>query len=114
MVQLQKADKAFGAVIEKSSTTQDAHIYRARVNGLLSDATAKAQMAKSYEDYVNVVVTKGGNLVTENKAKFIEAYQELTRYYGKTDKVKATDFITKALALDPADVDTINLKNSLK
>ena len=114
VMQLQKADKAFGAVVEKSPTTQDAHIYRARVNGLLTDATAKAQMAKSYEDYVNVVIAKGGDLVNNNKAKFIEAYQELAKYHGKTDKMKAIDFVTKALALDPADADSINLKNSLK
>lgn len=113
-VALQKADKAFAAVIEKSPTTQDAHIYRARVNGLLSDATAKAQMAKSYEDFISVVTTKGGDAVTTNKAKFIEAYQELARYYGKTDKVKGNEFIAKALALDPADTDSINIKNALK
>ncbi|MES2812613.1 MAG: tetratricopeptide repeat protein [Bacteroidota bacterium] len=114
VVALQKADKAFAAVIEKSPTTQDAHIYRARVNGLLSDAVAKEQMAKSYEEFMNVVTTKGADAVTTNKAKFIEAYQELARYYGKTDKVRANDFIAKALVLDPADVDSINIKNALK
>ncbi|MBP9792967.1 MAG: tetratricopeptide repeat protein [Flavobacterium sp.] len=111
---LQKADKAFAAVIEKSPTTQDAHIYRARVNGLLSDATAKAQMAKSYEEFIAVVTAKGAEAVTANKGKFIEAYQELARYYGKTDKVKGNEFIAKALVLDPADADSINIKNALK
>lgn len=114
VVALQKADKAFAAVIEKSPTTQDAHVYRARVNGLMSDAVAKAQMAKSYEEFMNVVTTKGAEALTANKAKFIEAYQELARYYGKTDKVKANDLIAKALALDPADADSINIKNALK
>lgn len=113
-VALQKADKAFAAVIEKSPTTQDAHIYRARVNGLLTDAVAKEQMAKSYEEFINVVTTKGPDTVATNKAKFIEAYQELARYYGKTDKVKGNDFISKALTLDPADTDSINIKNALK
>jgi Flp pilus assembly protein TadD len=111
---LQKADKAFAAVIEKSPTTQDAHIYRARVNGLLTDATAKSQMAKSYEDFVSVVTTKGAEAVTANKGKFIEAYQELARFYGKTDKVKGNDLIAKALALDATDADSINIKNALK
>jgi len=113
-VALQKADKAFAAVIEKSPTTHDAHIYRARVNGLLTDAVAKEQMAKSYEEFINVVTTKGPDTVATNKAKFIEAYQELARYYGKTDKVKGNDFISKALTLDPADTDSINIKNALK
>jgi len=111
---LQKADKAFAAVIEKSPTTQDAHVYRARVNGLLSDAAAKAQMAKSYEEFMNVVTAKGADAVTTNKAKFIEAYQELARFYGKTDKIKANELIAKALVLDPTDADSINIKNALK
>jgi Tfp pilus assembly protein PilF len=111
---LQKADKAFAAVIEKSPTTQDAHVYRARVNGLMSDVAAKAQMAKSYEDFITVVTTKGAEAVAANKGKFIEAYQELARFYGKTDKVKGNEFITKALALDATDADSINIKNALK
>ncbi len=111
---LQKADKAFANVVVASPTTQDAHIYRARVNALLSDAAAKTQMAKSYEEFINVVNTKGGDAITSNKAKFIEAYQELTRYYGKTDKVKANDYISKAIALDPADADSLNLQKALK
>lgn len=111
---LQKADKAFANVAVASPTTQDAHIYRARVNGLLTDAAAKAQMAKSYEEYISVVNAKGADAIASNKAKFIEAYQELTRYYGKTDKVKANDYISKAISLDPADADSLNLQKALK
>ncbi|WP_136669077.1 tetratricopeptide repeat protein [Flavobacterium sp. H122] len=114
VVQLQKADKAFAVVIEKSPTTQDAHIYRARVNELLTDAAAKTQMAVSYEEFTKVVTTKGAATVESNKGKMVEAYNALARFYGKTDKVKATDFVTKALALDPTDADALNLKNTLK
>lgn len=112
--ELKKADTAFGNVITASPTTQEAHIYRARVNGLLeNDAVAQAQMAKSYEDYINVVTTKGDAEITKAKAKFIEAYQNLA-LYNKKDKVKANEFITKALALDPADADSIRIKTALK
>lgn len=114
VIELQKADKAFATVIEKSPTTQDAHIYRARVNDLLTEPTAKTQMAASYEEFTKVVLTKGGDTVEKNKGKMIEAYNALARYYGKTDKAKAVDFVNKALALDPADADALNLKNSLK
>jgi Tfp pilus assembly protein PilF len=114
VTELQKADKAFATVIEKSPTTQDAHIYRARVNDLLTDAAAKAQMAASYEEFTKVVSTKGGDTIEKNKGKMVEAYNALARYYGKTDKVKAVEFVTKALALDPTDADALNLKNSLK
>ncbi|WP_428224474.1 tetratricopeptide repeat protein [Flavobacterium sp.] len=114
MAQLQKADKAFAVVTTKSPTTQDAHIYRARVNSLLTEATAKTQMATSYEDYVKVILGKGGDLIEKNKGKLVESYNELARYYGKTDKLKANDYVSKSLALDPTDKDALNLKNVLK
>lgn len=112
--ELQKADKAFENVATASPTTQDAHLYRARVNSLLTDPLAAEQMAKSYEEYTKVVTTKGPETVEKNKAKMVEAYNNLAKYFGKTDKVKASEFVTKALALDPADADALTLKNALK
>jgi hypothetical protein len=114
VVELQKADKAFENVAVASPTTQDAHLYRARVNGLLSEPTAKEQMAKSYEEFTKVVTTKGPETIEKNKGKMIEAYNELARYFGKTDKAKALDFISKALLLDPADADALTLQKALK
>ena len=114
VVELQKADVAFSNVIAASPTTQDAHLYRARVNGLLTEATAKTQMAASYEEYTKVVITKGPETVEKNKAKMVESYNELARFFGKTDKVKAVDFVNKALALDPADSDALTLQKALK
>lgn len=111
---LKKAEQAFANVTVASPTTQDAHIYRARVNALLTEATAKEQMAKSFEEFTKVVTTKGGDTLEKNKSKMVECYNELARYYGKTDKVKAADFVAKALALDPADADALNLQKSLK
>ena len=114
VVELQKADKAFENVAVASPTTQDAHLYRARVNGLLTEPTAKQQMAVSYEEFTKVVTTKGPETVEKNKGKMVEAYNELARYYGKTDKVKAADFVAKALVLDPADSDALTLQKALK
>ncbi|MCL9806700.1 tetratricopeptide repeat protein [Flavobacterium amniphilum] len=114
VVELQKADKAFENVATASPTTQDAHLYRARVNSLLTEPTAKEQMAKSYEEFTKVVTTKGPETIEKNKGKMIEAYNELARYFGKADKVKAMDFVSKALLLDPADADALTLQKALK
>lgn len=112
--EVKKGEIAFTKVIEKSPTTQDAHIYRARLNAMLeTDTQAQAQMAKSYEDYVNVVIAKGEAEITKAKTKFIEAYQNLA-LFNKKDKVKATGFIDKALSLDPADANSLRIKAALK
>jgi Flp pilus assembly protein TadD len=116
VVALKKADKAFDNVILASATTQEAYIYRARVNGLLAgDVEAQAQMAKSYEDYIKVVTDKGAVELDKpaNKTKFVEAYQNLAIYHKK-DKLKAVSYLLKALAIEPADPDLLNLQKALK
>lgn len=98
-IALQKADAAFGKVIEASPTTQDAYIFRARTNRLLEN---EANIIKFYEDYLRVVTEKGEEEVTKNKAKFIEAYNNIGASYANTDTTKAREFFNKTLALDPA------------
>ncbi|TGD57425.1 tetratricopeptide repeat protein [Flavobacterium humi] len=116
VVSLKKADKAFENVTIASPTTQEAYIYRARVNSLMeSDAAAQAQMAKSYEDYIRVVTEKGDAELSKpaNKTKFIEAYQNLA-LHNKKDKAKASEYINKALTLDPTNADSQNILKALK
>lgn len=113
---LKKADKAFENVSIASPTTQDAYIYRARVNGLLDkDAVAQEQMAKSYEEYIKTVTAKGDAELAKpaNKAKFVEAYQNLALHFKK-DKIKANDYIAKALAIEPTNADLLNMQKALK
>lgn len=113
---LKKADEAFANVIKASPTTQEAYVYRARVNSLLDgDAAAQDQMAKSYEEYIKVVTEKGEAEVAKaaNKTKFVEAYQNLA-LHNKKDKVKATEYIAKALAIEPTNADSINIQKALK
>lgn len=98
-IALQKADVAFGNVITASPTTQDAYIFRARTNKLLDN---DQMIAKYYEDYLRVVTEKGTEEVDKNKAKFIEAYNNLGAVYANTDKTKAIEYFNKSLALDPA------------
>ncbi len=97
-VALQKADVAFGRVIEASPTTQDAYIFRARTNRLLEN---DEMMAKYYEEYLRVVTEKGPEEVAKNKNKFIESYNLLAANYANFDKVKAKEYFNKTLALDP-------------
>ncbi|NHM08083.1 tetratricopeptide repeat protein [Flavobacterium sp. CYK-4] len=97
-VELQKADAAFGKVIEASPTTQDAYIFRARTNRLLEN---EEMIIKYYQDYLRVVTEKGQEEVDKNKAKFIESYNNIAASYANTDVAKAREYFNKTLALDP-------------
>ena len=101
---VQKASKAFDNVIAVSPTTQDAYMYKARVNSLLeSDVAAQAAMVKNYEEFIKVVTEKGPEEINKqaNKDKFVEAYTNIGTHYATTDKVKAKEMFQKALAIDP-------------
>ncbi|MCA0349912.1 MAG: tetratricopeptide repeat protein [Bacteroidetes bacterium] len=95
---LQKADTAFGNVITASPGTFDAIIFRARTNKLMEN---DEMMAKYYQEYVDAVTAKGPEEVTKNKAKFIEAYNNIASHYANFDKIKAKEYLNKTLALDP-------------
>ncbi len=97
-IELQKADVAFGKVIEASPTTQDAYIFRARTNRLLEN---EEMIIKYYEDYLRVVTEKGEEEVTKNKTKFIESYNNIAASYANSDVTKAQEYFNKTLALDP-------------
>lgn len=101
---VQKASKAFDNVIAVSPTTQDAYIYKARVNSLLeNNPEAQAMMVKNYEEFIKVVTEKGDAEVNKsgNKTKFVEAYTNMGTYYLTSDKAKAKELFQKALAIDP-------------
>lgn len=101
---VQKASKAFDNVIAVSPTTQDAYIYKARVNSLLeNNAEAQATMAKNYEEFIKVVTEKGTEEISKqgNKDKFVEAYTNIGTFYATSDKAKAKEMFQKALVIDP-------------
>jgi DNA-binding beta-propeller fold protein YncE len=99
-IQLQKADVAFGNVITASPTTQDAYIFRARTNNLLEN---DEMIIKYYQQYIDVVTAKGEEEMAKPavKSKFIESYNAIGAAYANTDKVKAKEYFSKTLALDP-------------
>jgi predicted Zn-dependent protease len=110
-IALQKADAAFGRVIEASPTTQDAYIFRARTNRLLEN---EELIIKFYEDYIRVVTEKGADEVTKNKNKFIESYNNIAASYANTDKAKAIEYFNKTLVLDPTNAYAAQSIESLK
>ena len=102
---VEKASKAFDNVIAVSPTTQDAYIYKARVNSLLdTNPEAQAKMVKNYEEYIRVVTEKGEAEVNKpaNKTKFVEAYINMGTHFVTTDKAKAKELFQKALAIEPS------------
>lgn len=110
-IELQKADVAFGKVIEASPTTQDAYIFRARTNRLLEN---EELIIKYYEEYLKVVTEKGEEEVTKNKKKFIESYNNIAASYANSDKNKAKEYFNKTLTLDPTNAYATESLKALK
>ncbi len=96
--QLKQADEAFGRVIAASPTTQDVYLYRARTNRLLENS---AMETLYYEQYIDVVTKKGPEEVAANKAKFVEAYNNIGSNYANSDIAKAKESFNKTLSIDP-------------
>jgi predicted Zn-dependent protease len=110
-IALQKADAAFGKVIEASPTTQDAYIFRARTQRLLEN---EEMIIKYYEEYLKVVTEKGQEELDKNKTKVIESYNNIGASYANTDKAKAKEYFNKTLALDPANTYATESLKSLR
>lgn len=110
-VMLQKADTAFGNVLTASPGTLDALVFRARTNKLMEN---DEMMAKYYQDYVDAINAKGTEEVTKNKAKVIEAYNNIAAHYANFDKPKAKEYLNKTLALDPENAYALEALKLLK
>ena len=111
--QLKKADLALDAVIAASPSTQDAYLFKARIQVLLKNDVL---VAKNYEDFVIAANKKDATeLATKGmKSKLMEAYNNLGVIYAATDKVKAKDNFTKTLAIDPTNQYAIDQLKFLK
>jgi tetratricopeptide (TPR) repeat protein len=98
MESLIKADKVMDDFIAKKPDYQDAYLYKARINNVMEKDDI---MAANFQLYLDMVTAKGEAEITKNKAKFIEAYNNMAAYYANTDKAKAKELFNKTLALDP-------------
>lgn len=112
-IALQRADLAYGAVIEASPKTQDAYLYRARANSLLEN---DEMTIKYYNEYVNIVNEKGAEELAKPATikKLIESYNTAGASYANSDKAKAIEYFNKALVLDPANEYASSSLKSLK
>lgn len=108
---LDKADIAFSNVIEASPKTADAHLFKARTNDKMNRNDV---MAKSYQDYIDIISAKGEEEMTRCKPKFIEAYNAIGAFYANTDKVKARENWSKTLSLDPTNAYATQSLKTLK
>ncbi|MHA3788257.1 tetratricopeptide repeat protein [Flavobacterium hauense] len=100
---LQKADVALAKVIELNPKSQDAYLYRAKVNRYIQSDEALKTMAESYDKYIEIVNAAGQAEITKQQKNLLDAYSNAGAYYAVKDKVKATDYFNKALALNPND-----------
>jgi predicted Zn-dependent protease len=110
-IELQKADTAFGNVINASPTTQDAYIFRARTNKLLENDQL---MSDYYQQYIDVVTAKGEEEIAKNKAKFVEAYNNMASHYANTDKAKAKELLNKTLSIESTNAYALDALKLLK
>ncbi|WP_243389556.1 tetratricopeptide repeat protein [Flavobacterium cyanobacteriorum] len=103
--QLEKADAALAKVIELSAESQDAHLYRAKVNQQLQTPESYAVMGTHYDEYIKIVTAKGTAETSKASVikNLIEAYSNAGAYYAVTDKPKAKEYFNKVLQLDPND-----------
>lgn len=103
MALMQKADTAFGFVIEKAPTTEDAFLYRGRINSLMEDPDAPKGLAiPHFEKYIALVTEKGDANAQKNKNNFVEIYNNMAFISTKMgDFEKARGFLRETLKIDP-------------
>lgn len=110
---LQRGDLAYGAVTDASPTTQDAYLYRARINSLLEN---DEMTIKYYNEYLRVVNEKGAEELAKPAVikKIIESYNTIAASYANSDKVKAVEYFNKTLVIDPANQYALDSLKALK
>lgn len=110
---LKKADASLDVIILASPSTQDAYLFKARIQVLLKNDIL---VAKNYEDFIVAAKKKSvDELSTKGmKSKLIEAYNNLGVIYAVNDKVKAKDTFNKTLGIDPANQYAVDQLKSLQ
>jgi tetratricopeptide (TPR) repeat protein len=112
LISLEKADKVMDDFIIKRPDYLDAYFFKARINDLIGKYEI---MANNYQLFVDSISAKGEAEITKNKAKFIEAYNEIAENYARlNNKVKAKEFLNRTLALDPSNAFAIENMKLLK
>ena len=110
-IALAKADKSMDNVITGNATYQEAYLYKARINNTLEKDDI---MTANYQKYVDLVIAKGTDEVTKNKAKITESYNTMAAYFANTDKAKAKEYFGKTLVIDPTNAYALESLKILK
>ncbi len=110
-VALAKADKAMDSVIAQKPDYQEAYFYKGRINTALENDEA---MAVNYQKYLDLLLPKGADEITKNKAKITEAYNHMASHFANSDKAKAKELLNKTLALDPTNTYALESLKLLK
>lgn len=99
---LAEADSAFSNIIKNKNDFALAYTYRARIAKYLDDdANPKWLAAPFYEQLIQLVTVTKPELATASAKDLVEAYVYVGSFLAETDKVKAKEYLTKALAIDP-------------
>ena len=109
--QLNKADVALSTITTASPSTQDAYLFKARIQVLLKN---NPMVTKNYEDFIIAANKKDAADQAKMKSKLVEAYNNLGIIYADTDKAKAKDNFAKTLGIDPANQYATEQLKSLK
>jgi len=110
-VSLDKANTAMDNVIKATPNYQEAYLYKARINSTLEKNDI---MVENFQKYVDLIIAKGTEEVTKNKAKMIESYNNMAVFYSANDKAKAKELLNKTLELDSANTFALNALQTLK
>jgi len=108
---LAKADASMDTVIAATPNYQEAYLYKARINNSLGKDDI---MAATYQKYLDVLTAKGPEELAKNKAKVMEAYNNMASFYANTDVPKAKELLNKTLELDPANTYALDALKILK
>lgn len=102
---LEKADIAFGNVVQAAPTTHDAVINWAKINRFIETEESLAKAVTLYEDYIKIVEEKGETILSQPRIQreLLAAYMFLGAEYTKANnKVKAVENFEKALQYGPS------------
>lgn len=103
---LVKADSAYSKVLQRSPTTEQALLYRAKIQRLSDPDDSKGLGVPLYEKFVELVtVTRPEKAATaSNKRNLLDAYTYLGSVAARRDRdnAKALEYFNKGLALDPS------------
>ncbi|KQC01432.1 hypothetical protein [Pedobacter sp. Hv1] len=102
---LVKADSSFSKLLALLPETEQAILYRARINkaidGIDNKETPKGLAVPFYEKFITLVTVTKPEKATPNAKNLVDSYNYLGFIASGTDKEKAKEYFNKALAIDP-------------